>query len=279
MGRAWRMVRDQFGEAGLGTPALDARLLAERAFGVDGLQLATGEHDAVPSGGMVALEALATRRMAGEPVARILGHKEFYGLDFSLNAATLVPRPETELLVELGLEALKSRKSARIADLGAGSGCIGISILVNSADSHLVAVDLSAEALIEAERNATSHGVEARCAFRQGSWFEPLAEGEKFDLIVSNPPYIETGDIVGLDIEVCEYDPVLALDGGPDGLAPYRIIAQQAGNYLKVDGTVVVEVGLGQAQRVVEMFVAAGFAKTSVHNDLGGIARCVLATC
>lgn len=270
-------MRDQFGDAGLGTPALDARLLAELAFGLNGLQLATQEHEKVSEQAVASLQALAARRLAGEPVARILGHKEFYGLAFSLNAATLVPRPDTELLVELGLTFLASHEEARIADLGVGSGCVGIALLVNLAGSTLVGVDLSAQALGEAENNALSHGVAERMEFRAGSWFEPLHDDERFDLIVSNPPYIETGEIEGLDIEVREHDPLLALDGGMDGLAPYRIIARQAGSYLKNDGAVIVELGAGQAPTVAQMFIDAGFSKSSVHNDLGGIERCVLA--
>lgn len=271
------MVRDRFADAGLDTPELDARLLAERAFGLDGAQLAAREHEPVPGEHLAHLDGFAQARLDGAPVARILGTKEFFGLEFALNAATLVPRPDTELVVELGLEFLGDHKQARILDLGTGSGCIVTALLANMPGATGVAVDLSEEALGQAADNAVRHCVSERIDFRVGSWFDPVDDGETFDLIVSNPPYIESAVISGLAREVREHDPMMALDGGPDGLAPYRIIAQAAQNYIAAQGAVVVEVGAGQADMVNDMFIVAGFEKSSVHNDLAGVARAVLA--
>jgi len=270
------LIRDRFEAAGIATAALDARLLAERAFGLDGVQLVANEREPMQPGGEKSLDAYATRRLAGEPVARILGEKEFYGLEFRLNAETLVPRPETELLVDLGLETIKSHKSPHILDLGTGSGCIPISLLVNCKNAHAVAIDINPKALEQAQENANLNGVADEIEFRQGSWFAPLDVDERFDLIVSNPPYIESEVIGSLDREVRLHDPVLALDGGFDGLAPYRIIASMALNHLQPGGAVIVEVGQGQAEIVAEMFVAAGFARREVHDDLAGVARAVL---
>ncbi len=277
IGKAWRAVRDRFADAGLGTPELDARLLAAEAFGFDAGRLAFHEGEAVLPGPAMRLEELAGRRIGGEPVARILGRKEFYGLDFGLNRATLVPRPETELLVDLGLKALKSKQSPRILDLGTGSGCIAVAMAATLTDSLCVATDRDDEALEQAVVNASRHGVNKRIAFRHGDWFGRVAEKERFDLIVSNPPYIESGALDGLAREVREHDPLAALDGGADGLDPYRIIAARAMEFLAPGGTVVVEVGAGQAPAVAGLFADGGFGETEVHPDLAGIGRAVVA--
>ena len=276
VGQAWRRVRDRFASADIQTSALDARLLAEQVFGWDGVQLLANEHSDVAPDLEEQLNDLAQRRLAGEPVARILGHKEFYGLDFALNEATLVPRPETELLVDLGLEVLKERKDLHILDLGTGSGCIATTFAVKLPESKIVAVDLDPKALSQARLNAQRHQVADRVDFREGSWFAPLKQEERFDLIVSNPPYIETETISDLSSEVRLHEPILALDGGVDGLAPYRLLAEQAGGFLEPGGAMAVEIGIGQATAVVPLLNAAGFKNTHIHNDLAGISRVIL---
>jgi release factor glutamine methyltransferase len=263
---------------GFETAALDAKLLAGHALGLDALGLATRESDGVDEAAAAAVAALIQRRMSGESVARIIGEKEFYGLVFGLNAATLEPRPDTELLVDLAIAALPP--GARFLDLGTGTGCIPISILANRPDTTGVASDLNAEALDMAHNNAGRHGVQWRLDFAQGDWFDalPAASGEKsFDLIVSNPPYIVSAVIDTLAREVKEFDPMLALDGGPDGLAPYRIIAAQSGRFLKPGGQVLVEIGYDQGQSVSALFSEAGFGNISVHKDLNGLDRVVSA--
>ncbi len=277
MGAAWRGVRDLFRKAGIDTAELDARLFAEAAFEMDRLELVNREREDVPAKQLKALEAFAARRLKGEPVVRILGEKEFWGLSFKLNAATLVPRPETELLVERGLEVIGALNSPRILDLGTGTGCIPISLLSEYSDVTAVAVDLSAEALEMARFNANRHGVGNRFKTLKGSWFDPLEPGERFDLITSNPPYIETSVIAGLMPEVREHDPRLALDGGPDGLAAYRAIAAEAGLFLAAEGVLLLEIGFNQGHTVSDIFVGAGFAEVEVVPDLSGQDRMVVA--
>lgn len=244
---------------------------------MDRLELVNREREEVPDKQLQRLEAFATRRLKGEPVVRILGEKEFWGLSFKLNAATLVPRPETELLVERGLEVIGALDGARILDLGTGTGCIPIALLTEYSDVSAVAVDLSAEALEMARFNANRHGVGDRFRTLKGSWFDPLEPGERFDLITSNPPYIETSVIAGLMPEVREHDPRLALDGGPDGLAAYRAIAAEAGLFLAGDGVLLLEIGSGQGSTVSDILVGAGFAEVEVLPDLAGLDRMVVA--
>lgn len=244
---------------------------------MDRLELVNREREEVPAKQLKALEGFAARRLKGEPVVRILGEKEFWGLSFKLNAATLVPRPDTELLVERGLEVIGALDKARILDLGTGTGCIPISLLTEYSDVTAVAVDLSTEALEMARFNANRHGVGSRFTTLKGSWFDPLEPGERFDLITSNPPYIETADIAGLMREVREHDPRLALDGGPDGLAAYRSIAAEAGLFLAADGVLLLEIGSTQGIAVSDIFVGAGFSEVEVARDLSGHDRMVVA--
>lgn len=277
MGAAWRGVRDLFRKAGIDTAELDARLFAEAAFEMDRLELVNREREEVPEKQLNALQAFAARRLKGEPVVRILGEKEFWGLSFKLNAATLVPRPETELLVERGLEVIGALDKARILDLGTGTGCIPISLLTEYSDVTAVAVDLSAEALEMARLNANRHGVGSRLTTLKGSWFDPLEPGDRFDLITSNPPYIESADVAMLMPEVREHDPRLALDGGPDGLVAYRAIAAEAGLFLAPEGVLLLEIGSAQGAAVSDIFVEAGFAEVEVVPDLSRHDRMIVA--
>jgi release factor glutamine methyltransferase len=266
---------------GFGSAALDAKLLAQHALGLDALQLATRENDVASEQAASVLAELVRRRMTGESVARIIGEREFYGLAFTLNAATLEPRPDTELLVDMALGALPA--GGRLLDLGTGTGCIPIAVLANQPDASAVAVDLSAEALDAARGNGTRHGVEGRMTFLHGSWFEPLLTAprgsgeERFDLIVSNPPYITSAVVETLAPEVRDFDPRLALDGGPDGIAPYRIIAAEAAGWLEPGGWVLVEIGHDQGASVSALFIEAGFEDVAVHRDLNGLDRVVAA--
>lgn len=265
--------------AGVGTPVLDAKLLAQYAFGFDAAQLAAREHEAVADEGLSKLEGLVLRRLQGEPVARIFGSKEFYGLTVGLNADTLVPRPETELLVDLGRRFLAERSQPVLADLGTGSGCIALALLHACPDALAVGVDVSASALAQAQINAEHLHLSQRFSGRAGSWLSPFSQKDRFDLIVSNPPYIESDAIAHLDDGVRLYDPSRALDGGPDGLAPYRVIAHEAKTYLKPDGAVMVEVGIDQASDVAALLRANGFTSIALHKDLAGIDRVVVAHC
>jgi release factor glutamine methyltransferase len=269
----WRGWRDVLGRLGFESAALDAKLLAGHALGLDTLALAMRENEPVSSEAAVRVAALLQRRMTGESVARIIGEREFYGLAFTLNAATLEPRPETELLVDMAVGALPA--GGRLLDLGTGTGCIPIAVLANQPDATGVAVDISDEALQAARGNAERHGVAGRLKFLNGSWFEPLRGEESFDLIVSNPPYITSTVVDTLAPEVKDFDPRLALDGGPDGLAPYRVIAAEAHRWLKPSGWVLVEIGHDQGAAVSALFLEAGFEDVSVQRDLNGLDRVV----
>lgn len=277
MGAAWRGVRDLFRRAGIDTAELDARIFAEVAFGMDRLTLVNRERDLTTPAQRTALEKLAQRRLKGEPVSRIVGEKEFWGLSFKLNDATLVPRPETEMLVQRGLEIVGPLDHPKILDLGTGTGCIPISLLTEFSDLSAVAVDLSKEALDMARFNASRHEVIDRFETRQGSWLDPIEPGERFDLIVSNPPYIESAAIETLMVEVRDHDPRLALDGGPDGLRPYRAIAREAAAHLTPEGVVLLEIGTGQGGDVTDIFAEAGFNAIEVEYDLAGHERMVVA--
>ena len=271
----WRQWRDELTAHGVATATLDAKLLVGHVLGFDALALATREGELVSRLLSSGVTDLMKRRLTGESVARIIGHREFYGLDFELSAATLEPRPDTELLVDLALGVLP--EGGRLLDMGTGTGCIPISVLVNRPDGFGVATDLNPLALDMAGRNAARHGVSDRLEMRQGDWFGALAEGDPFDLILSNPPYIASEVVETLSDEVKKFDPRLALDGGPDGLAPYRVIAAEAGQWLKPGGQVMVEIGYDQGAAVSALFEAAGFGRVSVHQDLGGLDRVVCA--
>lgn len=254
-------------------------MLAEAAFDLNRLELVTREREIAWGAGLTKMRTMAERRLRGEPVVRILGEKEFFGLRFSLNDATLVPRPETELLVVKLLALLQGgRAPRRLLDLGTGTGCIAISVLSELPGVQSVATDIAGEALAAARANAVAHGVEARLDLREGAWFAPLEEGERFDVIVSNPPYIESAVIDTLQIEVREHDPRIALDGGRDGLDAYRILAEEAPAWLKRGGTLAVEIGKDQGLAVKSLFTRAGFVDVVSEKDLAGLDRIVVGT-
>jgi release factor glutamine methyltransferase len=262
------------GRLGFETAALDAKLLTQHGLGLGALDLATRENQDVDPAAAERVAALLQRRLTGESVARIIGEREFYGLAFNLNAATLEPRPDTELLVDLALGMIPA--GGRLLDLGTGTGCIPIAMLANMDDISAVAVDLSALALEAAGFNAARHGVAGRLTLLTGSWFDPLAP-QRFDIIVSNPPYITSAVVETLAPEVKDFDPRLALDGGPDGLAPYRILAREADAWLAEGGRILVEIGHDQGATVSGLFLEAGFEDVSVHRDLAGLDRVVVA--
>ncbi len=275
-GMALAEARAALGRAGIASAALDARLLLAAAAGLDMAALIARERDALPP---LVLERFSThlqRRIVGEPVARILGEKEFWGLPFKVDAATLVPRPETETIVAAVLaEAGRLPKNPVICDLGAGCGAILIALLTELPDATGTAVDISGEALGVARENAARLGVGGRISFRKADFASPPTEA--FDIVVSNPPYIETAAIAELPREVGDYDPHAALDGGADGLDAYRMILAQAHALLKPGGLVALEVGRGQAESVATLCREAGLAAMRFSADLAGILRVVVA--
>lgn len=277
---ARRALSAQLQAAGFEEPALDARLLVGAALGLDLTGLITQAARHLTPEEAVRLDGYAQRRLAHEPVARILGMREFWGLPFRLSEATLVPRPDTETVVELALEIFRERAIAgrrpRIADIGTGSGAILLALLHEIPEAFGVGTDLSLTALGTAKGNAAVLGLADRAAFVACSYAAALSG--PFDLIVSNPPYIPAGEIPKLSIEVREHDPHLALDGGNDGYDAYRVLIPQAAELLAPGGGLIVEAGRGQAADIETlMATAALLIDRPPKADLGGIARAVSA--
>ena len=272
--QARRAVADAFRQAGLDSPELDARLLTGHALDLDHTALASEPNRMLHDDEARKLDALAARRLDREPVARILGVKEFWGMPLRLNQATLVPRPETETVVETALAALDRSgprtRPLRVADLGTGSGALLLALLSELPNASGIGTDISREALDAAQDNAVRLGFMPRAAFTIGDFGTALTG--VFDIVVSNPPYIASGDFDALPPEV-RHDPRRALDGGADGLACYRTIAGQARKLLAPDGHLVVEVGIGQEPAVAALFQVAGLAPSPAHPDLAGIPR------
>lgn len=247
--------------------SLDARLLLQAAGGFSHEQLVANPEVEIEVEAAAKFQNFIQRRLLQEPVSRILGSREFYGRNFLVTPAVLDPRPDTETLVDLVLQRARPHHKT-VLDLGAGSGAIVITLLSELPRSTGTAVDLSQEALNVVNRNATLLGVEHRLHLHNGSWFQGLSG--KFDLIVSNPPYIVHSDIEGLGAEVKHFDPHLALDGGGDGLMAYRDLALGAPEFLAKGGLLAVEIGAGQSYDVAEIFMARGFILTEKRKDLGG---------
>jgi release factor glutamine methyltransferase len=266
-----------FAEAGFETPQTDARLLLAHAIGVERLSLVTAPDTAVPANQLERLDVCLQRRLAHEPVSRIIGERWFYGRPFAVTPATLDPRPDSETLIEAALALLaedgSSRRPLRILDVGTGTGCVLLTLLAELPGAVGVGSDISRDALVIAAANATRLGLADRCSFALGADFEPVTG--VFDLVVSNPPYIPTADVDLLDMGVRRYDPIAALDGGVDGLTIYRRLSKSWKHYIK-DGWIVFEVGHDQSDRVAAMLEAdAPDTPIRTFKDLAGLVRCV----
>jgi release factor glutamine methyltransferase len=273
---ARRRLTARFRAADVDSAELDARLLVGAALNLDLTGIITAASRKLTPDESNRLEAFAARRVNGEPVARILGQKEFWGLPLKLSTATLVPRPDTETVVELALEIIRAAppRALRIADLGAGTGAILLALLHELPAALGVGTDISLEALRIARRNAADLGLASRAAFVACNYAAALAG--PFDLIVSNPPYIRSADIAGLSPEVRDHDPHTALDGGVDGLDAYRALVPQAADRLTPGGALVVEGGKGQSGPIEALMTAAGLSvQDPVKTDLSGIFRAI----
>ncbi len=257
--------------AGIASARLDARLLLAHALSRSPDTLVGALGEAVPTASFV---ALIERRAAREPVALILGRREFWSLDFAVSAATIVPRPDSETVVAAALERERGAPPIRrVLDLGTGTGCLLLAVLSEAAEATGVGVDRSPEAARLAARNARSLGLDRRAAFIAGDWAESVAG--RFDRVISNPPYIPTVALGTLMPEVARFEPASALDGGADGLDAYRAIIPGLVRLLAPRGRAVLEVGEGQAESVASLGVAAGFC-AETRADLAGIARAVV---
>jgi release factor glutamine methyltransferase len=277
-GEALAGARAALAAAGVPTAALDARLLMADAAGLDSAALIARGREAVPALAERVFDAHLKRRLKGEPVARILREKEFWGLAFEVDASTLTPRPDTEALVECVLAKVRRTfpTGVSICDLGTGSGAIVVALLKELPEVRAVATDISAAALAVARQNAERHGVAERLCLEQVD-FGDGPEGP-FDVVVSNPPYVRTAEIDALEREVRDFDPHTALDGGPDGLDAYRTILGRAGSLLVEGGLLALEIGHDQDEAVATLCSDAGLVDISVQRDLAGRARVVMAT-
>ena len=249
--------------AAAGIEAREARLLLAEVCGFSQASLMASPEQEIPFEVENAFFEFTRRRTLGEPVAYILGRKEFYGIELSVNPSVLIPRPETELLVELALE----RRPASALDLGTGSGAIAIAVKYNMPETRVVAVDSDLSALVTAKRNAVRLNLEID--FRHGRWFDPVA-GERFGLIVSNPPYVASGDP---HLAALRFEPRGALVGGLDGLDSIRDITKAAPSHLVSGGWLLLEHGQGQEGAVRDLLTAAGLESIITWPDLAGIAR------
>lgn len=275
---ARRALAEAFGVAGLDTPELDARVLVGHGLGLDHTGLVSGAGRMLDGDAARTLTELAARRLAREPVARIVGRKEFWGLDLRVTPATLVPRPETETVVEAALDLIDATggraRPIRVADLGTGTGALLLALLSELSQARGVGTDLSRDALAVARGNAVRLGLAARADFVACDFGSAINGG--FDLVVSNPPYVASGDIATLAPEAAS-EPRLALDGGADGLAGYRAIAADACRLLAPAGHLVVELGHGQETLVTALINATGLAALAGRPDIAGIPRALAA--
>lgn len=265
-------------KAQIPSPRLEARLMLLEALGLSAdetvpFSASTGERQ------KVFFDTMLAKRLRHFPLCKILGRKGFYKYDFIVNEQVLSPRPDTEILVEAAVEFSQKYGLRQMVDFGTGSGCILLSVLGDISQMEGTGVDISAEALDIAARNAENLGLSSRAEWIKAGWFDKdiVARLEqKYDLMVSNPPYIPSGDIAALEEEVREHDPILALDGGKDGLRDYRRLAEIAPLILRPGAYIMLEAGIGQADAIASVFMQQGFALEQIRQDLNGIPRCVI---
>jgi release factor glutamine methyltransferase len=275
IGEALAQAAKRLGEAGIQRPQAEARILLEAASGRGrGQIIAFPEHRLTPEQRAV-FEAQVTRRCAREPISRILGSREFWSLRFAVGPATLDPRPDSETLVSAVLARIPDRDAAlALLDLGTGTGCLLLALLSELPNAKGLGIDISADARDIAATNARALGLDGQAKFQLGDWTRDISA--QFDVVVSNPPYIESMAIEGLSPEVAHYDPRAALDGGADGLSAYRALIPQAAERLKPGGLLALEIGEGQGAAVRVLAIDAGLNDLGSASDLAGIERCLL---
>ncbi|HXL67850.1 MAG TPA: peptide chain release factor N(5)-glutamine methyltransferase [Xanthobacteraceae bacterium] len=276
VGTLRRAIAARLHDAGIESAELDARVLLAHALGIEASKLIAASDERIPAASLERIDRLVGRRLAREPVARIVGYREFWSRDFALGPDTLVPRPESETVVEAALAAFPDRHAElRVLDLGVGSGVLLAAVLLERPRATGVGVDRNAGALAVARANLADLGLSARGTLLCGDWTAPV--GAKFDLVVANPPYIPTAGLAQLTLEVCEHDPIFALDGGPDGLAAYRAIVADLSRVLTPHGVAVLELGQGQEAAVVALANARGLvAGGAAKRDLSGLSRALV---
>lgn len=269
----------QFEAAGIDTAGLDARLLVQHVGGLSHSDIIAKPHHELSPEETEALTILLQRRLKREPLSRLIGETEFWSLPFQISSDTLDPRPDTETLIEHALHMIGARKATplRLLDLGTGTGCILLSLLHELPEATGLGVDLNPGAVEIARKNALNLSLENRAKFQQSDWFSTI-DG-KFDVILSNPPYIPECDLAHLMPEVRDFDPVLALNGGETGLFPYEIIFKQAINYLKQDGILIFEFGQNQEKQLIDLLnkspIGCFIETLEQRSDLAGIIRTI----
>lgn len=272
--------RRRLAEAGIEGAMFDARLLVEDLTDTTRTEAITDPGRVIDTDTLSAVDIALARRISGEPVHRILGYREFHGLRLGLSPETLEPRPDTETLVEAVLPLLaeigERKGRCHVLDLGTGTGAIALALLAATPQARAVGVDISEDALTTAARNARDLGLSERFSAVRSDWFEAISG--RFDVIVSNPPYISSAEIGTLQKEVRNFDPLRALDGGADGLDAYRTIAAESARHLEADGLVAVEIGSSQKADVTDIFLDAGFLMKTALRDLAGNDRVLLFT-
>lgn len=271
---AWKAAQAQLKDARIDSPAIDARLLLEAATGASRLDILSDPYRLVSVEQAEMLDGFIARRLRREPVSRILGRKGFWKIMLNVTPDVLSPRPDTETILDVVMLAFEPTQAFSVIDLGTGSGAILLAALSERPGATGVGTDISTEALAVARENAANLGLDGRATFLRTEWAAGFAD-HSFDLVVSNPPYIPSGDIDGLDPEVKDHDPLLALDGGPDGLQAYRDLAPEIARILKPGGTFAVEIGWDQGAAVKALFEAAGLTDVKVVKDLGDRDRVV----
>lgn len=266
-----RAIRDELDTNGIEGSEIEAKQLIQHITGYSPVELVTSARALLSGEQLAELQNLTKVRIAGVPLAHLLGEVQFWNLNLKSDKRALIPRSDSEAIIRLGLRVCDESQIKKIADLGTGTGCLLLSFLSEWKSTEGLGVDISPDALKLAQENADRCGLQSRTKWQISNWFDAIKG--KFDLIISNPPYIETEAIKNLQTEVREHDPFLALDGGVDGLLAYKAIAKEAGDYLAVDGHLIVEIGKGQDEDVKNIMRKNGLRFIDQEADLNGIIR------
>ncbi len=280
IGRLLDWTTNYLGQKGAESPRLDSEVLLAHALGCKRIDLYARHSEEAPEPGRQKFRELVRQRIEGCPVAYLVGRKEFFSLEFEVNRAVLIPRPDTECVVDECLRLAKGMQGPRVLDIGTGSGCLAVAVAKHHKTAQVTAVDISPEALAVASANAGKHGVAERIRFLQGDLFEPISADERFDFILSNPPYIPHDDIDKLAPGVRDYEPHLALDGGADGFAVFQRLIAEAPAHLKPEGYLLIEIGSPQEGPARErMGQQGGYELAKTIHDGSGHPRVLMAHC
>jgi len=279
LGELYKAMKMTMSEAGILTAELDARLILNERCNIGWSEIIAKPDYIMDAQDMVVIADDLAQRLNGRPLSKIYNKREFWGLEFEVSDDVLDPRPDTETIIDIALQRFSKNDDIRILDMGTGTGCLLIALLSEFPKAQALGLDISVQALDVARRNAAKHGVDGRAKFMLSDWFSSLEGGDKFDLIVSNPPYIRESVIPDLEAEVRNFDPILALDGGADGLQAYKKIFSSLSLHLKPRGTALFEIGYDQRKEVMRLGRESRFSEINVHPDLAGQPRVVEICC